>query len=190
MKKIILVLTIAALIFSGCAADNQDEDVKEETKWDPILICGIISGINEDMITVEVVEGSNDSVIVIKLSDETGWDISRDLMKENQYITAEISPVMTRSLPPQSNALRIVSLNDIILGEVTKITETAITLSPVNYYSDENVVINISEETKWAVERENVSVGNYIRVRVGMQMTASLPPQVAGVEVLSIETRD
>jgi len=142
------------------------------------------------MVTVEVIEGDNNPVIILKISDETQWGVSKDVMRVTQYITAEISPQMTRSMPPQANALKVLWLNDVLLGEVAEISEEQIILKPVNFNNHETVVISLSDTTIWDVARDSISVGHNIRVVIGMEMTMSIPPMTSGVRVLSIETHD
>jgi len=212
MKKAIIVLLAIAML-AGCSQVNtQDmkkvndiekidaETLPEDAPGEPIspelpesiTIGGIIENMSDDQITLVDVEGlEGETSVIVNISGTTQWDIPLGVMKEGQYVILEVSAMMTRSIPPQTNAISILNIYDVILGEVIEIDKKGMTLKPVSsYYAHEQVVVLISDKTDWSVEKDSVNVGNTIRVMVGMQMTASIPPQVPCIEVISIETNE
>lgn len=87
---------------------------------------------------------------------------------------------MTRSLPSQFVAIRVVSLSDIIYKKVIEVTPISITLESIFDFNRHEL---IKEGTKRRVKQ-----GAIIRVVVSNQITDSIFPKVVALEILSIET--
>lgn len=167
-------------------SDNDTTDTADTLE--SVTVSGIVAEILDDQILLTQVVGLNaGDTVMINIGEDTQWDIAKDFVKVGSLLQVELSPMMTRSIPPQSPALRILAVSDVFDGEIMKITEDQIEVKPVSdFYNHELVVLNLGEETTWTVSADALSEGTIIRVAVGQAMTMSIPPQVGATHILSI----
>lgn len=171
---------------------TKESDVEGQVAQDSLLITGIIVDANAEMMTLAEVEGlDGEYEIIANLNKDTVYDVSREFMTEGKFVKVEVTSMMTKSILPQCNALRVIEINDIVIGEVLEADDFSIRLRPLsNLYGNQEIIVIINENTKWRVVKESVVGGQIIRVMIDSKMTASVPPQVNGISILSIETRD
>lgn len=81
------------------AADNAEDNAIMDT----LSITGSVTAIENGMIIVESDEDSNNTV-ALKITDNTNGNTD---VKKGDKVTASYSPIMTRSIPPQSECFEI-----------------------------------------------------------------------------------
>lgn len=153
----------------------------------------------DDYTTFVALNITEDTVI----EDKDGNAVEASEIGKGDIVYAEFSAVMTKSLPPQSNAIKIQVLEKAeqdqeaaesrYYGKVSKIDENTLYMDGEDM--DAKLVIHISDETELKNEKgENISLADikentYLDVLTSPAYTASLPPQTnaVSVSVLSFE---
>ena len=202
-KTTIIILTLILLLSVGCTKvaanvnngtiteshqNKQSEDTQEPVS-EAIIAVGIISEIKEGMITLTSVKGLGaEETAVVLIGDETKWLAEKEDMQLGQTMTAELSPMMTRSLPPQSPAVSIISLENIIYGRVLEINEDSMVVKSENEYSyHEEVIIHFGEDTVWEIDKGEIKAGMIAQILPSDVMTMSIPPQTVAVRMISLQ---
>jgi hypothetical protein len=133
-----------------------------------------------------------DTVII----DESGMLLDLYDLDEGMRIDADISSAMTRSIPPQSNAYRIVVLEE-DEASVNTTTDRVVSVDLENnflltgnpYDTNDQMVFTISEETEIldqddnTISLEEIQPGQLVRVEHAMFQTLSIPPQSPAYQV-------
>jgi len=205
MKKTLIFILAAVLIFAaGCTKNmttenkttnddqiNESENAVDNTKdkIEAIIVTGIIKDIKDGMITLVNVKGLGaENVIVVLTGTETEWLANKDDMVQGLTMTAELSPMMTRSLPPQSPAIRIISLENIVYGQVLEVSDDRMLVKSTNEYGYyDEVVILFDESTQWDIDKDVIKVNMHVEVLPSDVMTMSIPPQTVAVKVLDVK---
>lgn len=116
-------------------------------------------------------------------------------LNEGMRINADFSSIMTRSIPPQSQAYRIVVLQEEASVNITTDRVVSVdtnnsfllTGNPYDFY--DQMVFNISNETvildqnSEAIPLEAIQPGQLVRVEHAIFQTASIPPQSPAYQV-------
>ncbi len=147
-------------------------------------------------------EGIEDYTVILNLPDETvledkdGNTIEVADITKGDLVYAEFSSAMTRSIPPQSNAIKIQVLKAADQGEVQENKYYGLvsqiegsTLYMDGEDMDAKLVIHVDDKTQVKNELgENIALsdikeGTYLEVVTSPAYTASLPPQTTAVSV-------
>ncbi len=127
----------------------------------------------------------NNTIII----DENGTSLDLYDLDEGMRIDADFSSAMTRSIPPQSIAYRIVLLQEeasvnITTDRVVSVdTNNGFLLTGNPYDINDQMVFNISEETvildqnEDTIPLEAIQPGQQVQVEHAMFQTLSIPPQ-------------
>lgn len=129
------------------------------------------------------------------ITDEGGNVIPVTDLREGMIINASISSLMTRSMPPQSQAftIRVIrrpSSDNITVGRIiskNNNTRSITTISDGNLSSI--IQFNTSSDTvilDWFGRRINftrLTIGMRVRIRHASFMTANIPPQTTAFEI-------
>lgn len=146
-KKIKLLLLTALCLILGTAAAFA---ATPNTSVDSVLrMHGTITEINDDMITVQDTEGNQSVALIVRwdteiLNGKNGEDVALSRLHVGDELTAYYSPVMTRSLPPQSKAYALVMGNgehDAIYMHVGEVEQTKNGVRILNSNNDVYVTI-------------------------------------------------
>jgi hypothetical protein len=121
--------------------------------------------------------------------DENGISLNMDDLNEGMRIDADFSSAMTRSIPPQSSAYRIVVLQEETAVNITTDRVVSVdtnngfllTGNPYDMYdqmiftiSDQTVILDQDNDT---IPLEDIQPGQLVRVEHAMFQTLSIPPQ-------------
>ena len=127
-----------------------------------------------------------DKTIII---DENGIILNLYDLDEGMRIDADFSAMMTRSIPPQSNAFRIVLLQEeasvnITTDRVVSVdTNNGFLLTGNPYDMNDQMAFNISKETVLLdqedepITLEEIQPGQLVQVEHATFQTMSIPPQ-------------
>lgn len=150
-------------------------------------------------------EGIEDHTIALNLTDDTvledkdGNAIEAADITKGDMVYAEFSSAMTKSIPPQSNAIKIQVLKKAeatdevaqeesrYYGLVSKIEDNTLYMDGVDM--DCKLVVHISDETVFQNEKgeeialSDIKENTYLDVLTSPAYTASLPPQTTAVSV-------
>lgn len=121
--------------------------------------------------------------------DENGISFNLYDLNKGMRVDADFSTIMTRSIPPQSNAFLIVVLQDETSLNITTDRVVSVdvengfllTGNPYDIYDQMN--FNISDETVFLdrngenISFEDIQPGQMVRVEHAMFQTLSIPPQ-------------
>ncbi|MFT4143498.1 MAG: hypothetical protein QM644_03500 [Mobilitalea sp.] len=127
----------------------------------------------------------NNTIII----DEDGISLNIDNLIDGMRIDADFSAMMTRSIPPQSNAYRIVVLQEDDYVNVT--TDRVVSVDINNnrfltgnpYDTNDQMVFTISDETVLfdqnnnPITLEEIMPGQLVEVEHAIFQTLSIPPQ-------------
>ena len=127
-----------------------------------------------------------DNTIII---DENGMELNLYDLNEGMRVDADFSSAMTRSIPPQSSAYRIVVLEEEDSVEFT--TDRVVNVDPSNgflltgnpYDMYDQMIFTISYQTvildqdNDTIPLEDVQPGQLVRVEHAIFQTLSIPPQ-------------
>lgn len=139
-----------------------------------------LTGVNQVSLNV----GRNTIII-----NENGENLSLNDLSEGMRIDAEFSTVMTRSIPPQSQAYRIVVLNEepnisVTVDRVVGVdTSNGFLLTGNPYDMYDQKIFNISDTTiildqnDMPIPLEAIQPGQMVRVEHAIFQTLSIPPQ-------------
>nr|WP_314464120.1 hypothetical protein [uncultured Clostridium sp.] len=133
------------------------------------------------------------------LIDQFGETISLCSITKGTYVNATFSSIMTRSIPPQSNAYRIIAMSAASSYRIT--TDRILWVDTDNHFvytgnpNDENsqmrfVITSATEiidENGNPLTDEDLKPGKMVRIKHSIIQTASIPPQSAAfvIELLS-----
>ncbi|MCJ8010846.1 peptidase [Paenibacillus sp. KQZ6P-2] len=162
---------------------------------------GVITGTNGSQITVvgKGLDGRGQQQVVLninkdtRIEDRNGNVLSKDVLKENVLVEATYGPAMTFSIPPMTNATKIVVKDTLVKAEgtVKKMdTDKKSSLIYLDVNSDNevsnDVILNVTDQTK-IVSQSGDSVqltpGTKVVAYHSMIMTRSLPP-ISNAEVI------
>lgn len=127
-----------------------------------------------------------DKTIII---DENGITLNLYDLEEGMQVDADFSAMMTRSIPPQSNAFRIVLLQE--EASVNMTTDRVVSVDTDNgflltgnpYDMNDQMAFNISKETvlldqeEEPITLEEIQPGQLVQVEHATFQTMSIPPQ-------------
>ena len=156
-----------------------------------------------------LVPGENNMLFTELLQLNVGWDtiltnqfnesISLCRIIKGMRINAWFSTAMTRSIPPQSNAYRIVAF--LPAPSVRTLTDRVAYTDPVNGFLYTGNPNNIADQIRFVISNmtqivdhsgnpiplESLQPGQLVRVEYGDFQTASIPPQTPAflVQVLT-----
>lgn len=123
------------------------------------------------------------------IMDENGAPLNLYDLNKGMRVNADFSSAMTRSIPPQSNAYRIVVLQEEVSVNIT--TDRVVSVDTNNnflttgnpYDMYDQMIFNISNETvildrnRNAIPLEAIQPGQLVRVEHANFQTLSIPPQ-------------
>lgn len=214
IKKATAIIMGATIMMSSAAmvmADNNINSVGLESSisvenniTSKVIIKSIEKGEEITRILVTPVDDSSMD-IMLNISDDTKIDL--ETLKEGDIVLATYSKAMTRSIPPQSNAIEIVrensNMDDIaaqpnlslmnlnaIISEITDeegyksilVDDSNDKNSQISLNIDNNtIVMNANGE---AVNFSDLKAGDRINVVHSLAMTFSLPPQTYAYAVI------
>ncbi len=130
----------------------------------------------------------NNTIII----DEEGTSLNLNNLNEGMRIDADFSAMMTRSIPPQSNAYRIVVLQEEMEEVSAYITTDRVVSVDVDnnflltgnpYDMNDQMVFTISDETVLLdqnnnpISLEDIQPGQMVEVEHAIFQTLSIPPQ-------------
>lgn len=127
----------------------------------------------------------NNTIII----DEKGISLNMYDLQEGMRINADFSSAVTRSIPPQSSAYRILVLQEeasyyITTDRVVSVdTNNGLLLTGNPYDMYDQMMFNISDETMIldqngnAIPLEAIQPGQKVRVEHAIYETLSIPPQ-------------
>jgi hypothetical protein len=151
-----------------------------------ILISIDVSDENNVIYMQEIRLNIGDNTIII---DENGIELNLDDLNEGMRVDADFSSAMTRSIPPQSSAYRIVVLEEEDSVEYT--TDRVVSVDPSNGFlltgnpndmydqmiftiSNQTVILNQDNEM---IPLDEIQPGQLVRVEHAIFQTLSIPPQ-------------
>ncbi|BCJ97157.1 hypothetical protein [Anaerocolumna chitinilytica] len=128
---------------------------------------------------------ANNTIII----DEKGISLNMYDLQEGMRIDADFSSAVTRSIPPQSSAYRILVLQEEASFYIT--TDRVVSVDTINgllltgnpYDMYDQMMFNISDETMIldqngnAIPLEAIQPGQKVRVEHAIYETLSIPPQ-------------
>ncbi len=130
----------------------------------------------------------NNTIII----EEDGTSLNLNNLNEGMRIDADFSAMMTRSIPPQSNAYRIVVLQEEVEEVSAYITTDRVVsvdadnnflLTGNPYDMNDQMVFTISDETVLLdqnndpISLEDIQPGQMVEVEHAIFQTLSIPPQ-------------
>lgn len=161
-----------------------------------LIISYAVAGEN-DMVNMELVQlniGWNTILI-----DQYGETISLCSIVKGTYVNATFSTVMTRSIPPQSNAYRVIAMLEVTSYVVT--TDRIVRIDPDNHFVYTGNPHNEREQMRFLITnatqildqngtpitQADLMPGEMVRIKHASFQTASIPPQTNAyvIEVLS-----
>lgn len=214
IKKATAIIMGATIMMSSAAmvmADNNINSVGLESSisvenniTSKVIIKSIEKSEEITRILVTPVDDSSMD-IMLNISDDTKIDL--ETLKEGDIVLATYSKAMTRSIPPQSNAIEIVrensNMDDIaaqpnlslmnlnaIISEITDEEGYKSILVDDSNDKDSQISLNIDNNTivmnanGEAVNFSDLKAGDRINVVHSLAMTFSLPPQTYAYAVI------
>ena len=182
-KKIkFLLLTAMCLILTSAVAFA----ATPKAPVDQVLRThGTITEINNDMITVQDTEGKQAVTLIVRwdteiLNGKNGENVDLNRLHVGDELTAYYSPVMTRSLPPQSKAYALVMGNgehDAIYMHVGEIEQTKNGVRILSSNNDVYVTIPKTVED----DADKLKKGDKILVWYDF-MALSMPAQATAIK--------
>lgn len=129
-----------------------------------------------------------------QISDYNGNSLNLWNIRPGRYIDAEFSSTMTRSIPPQANAFKIiVGHEDFITDMGVRVVSTGriVQVDPINHYfimgssrnASDRVRFNVTDKTVYLDRKGNrinlgaLRIGQNARVTHAGFQTMSIPPQ-------------
>lgn len=158
-----------------------------------------ITEINKESKTITV-EDFDRGTVMVHLTDETeivnskGEKLSLDDLNNERQINVIYGDVMTASLPPITDAVKIEVTDeipqDIISGAVTEILNENEKVAQIEIEKDgKKTVLNISDETEITandgsvLKAEDIKKDDVLRVMTTGISTRSIPPQMTAVKI-------
>lgn len=163
-----------------------EEVVTDNGRTGHILIAFGVSDNGEKVRIQEIrLNVGADTVII----DEKGVSLNLYYLERGMRISAEFSAAMTRSIPPQAYAYRIVLLQNI--ATVTVTTDRVVGVDEANgfllvgspYDMYDQIIFTISNDTvildryNNPIQLEELQPGQMVRVEHAIFQTLSIPPQ-------------
>ncbi len=164
MKKIAMIIVFALIAAFGAAA--------ESTYVEPVLLEGIVTGITEEGYIVDNAELGE---VMVLVNEETYIEATGDIAC-GDYVFVDYNGMMTRSLPPQINAMVIRMYK--LEGDVIEADTEANTLL-VSSPDFGDVIVNLPESYAGQEFTET-----HVTVYFSGAMTMSLPPQIGAAVVI------
>lgn len=173
------------------------EDMYTSNSRTGYLIISYADPGENDMINIELIQLNIGWETL--LFDQFGEAISLCSITKGTYVNATFSTMMTRSIPPQSNAYRIIAMVEASSYRIT--TDRILWVDTDNHFvytgnpNDENeqmrFVISsateIIDENGNGLTEDDLKPGKMVRIRHASFQTASIPPQTTAfvIELLS-----
>ncbi len=131
----------------------------------------------------------NDTILL----DQFGQPISLGDLREGMMVYAEFSSAMTRSIPPQARAFRIIvvdnnfSVTEDRVAYVDSVNNFLYTGNPNNINTQMRFVITdatiIKDRRGRLIRLRDLRPGDFVRVEHAVFQTASIPPQTTAFNV-------
>jgi hypothetical protein len=163
------------------------EEVDANTERTGYILISLAVSDENNMISMQEIRLNvgNNTIII----DENGISLNLYNLNKGMRIDADFSTAMTRSIPPQSNAYRIVVLQEELSVNIT--TDRVVSVDTYNgflltgnpYDMYDQFIFNISNETvildqnNSTIPLEMIQPGQMVRVEHAMFQTLSIPPQ-------------
>ena len=165
MKKIVALVLIAVI---GCIAAFAENNVENN-----VMAGGTVIGFNDD--GGYIIENAEHGMIEVAVNEETYAETMRDIAA-GDYIFVEYDGQMTRSIPPQVNAVSVRMY--VLEGDIVEHSaeEDAVTLMTETHGE---VYVTLPEEWK-----DTEIDFEYMTVYFDGVMTMSLPPRMNGAYVV------
>ncbi len=151
-----------------------------------IIITAGVTDENSVFYTEEIrLNVGRDTIII----DEEGNPLSLHDLEKGMRIDADFSAAMTRSIPPQAYAFRIVAFQEEITVDITRDrvvgldVENGFLLTGNPYDINDQMIFTISDETMIlgpygrVIPLAAIQAGQMVRVEHAIFQTASIPPQ-------------
>lgn len=171
MTKIIAILSAILLVILGLTASNTtttaEESVEIEANEEIYEMTGTVQEITFNYFLIENADGQQ---VQVNIYDETITE--GEAPEIGSLIHVLYNGMMTRSLPPQVNALRIGCY--VRTGAIVELTESGFTLD------DGMEIIEVHAE---AALLSGLETGDTVKVYFNGAMTMSLPAQI-GAELI------
>ena len=169
MTKIIAILSAILLAVLGLSfsAPVTEEPIIEETQEEIHEMTGTVSEVTDTNILITNADGQQ---VQVNTYDDTIWE--GNAPAAGDLIHVLYNGMMTRSLPPQINALRIGCY--VFTGHIVELTETGFTLDT----GDDIIDVHTAAELISGLEN-----GQQVTVYFNGAMTMSLPAQI-GAELI------
>ncbi len=163
-----------------------EEVVVNNARTGYLLISFGVSDENSVIYREEVRLNIGENTIII---DENGRTLNLNNLREGMRVDADFSAAMTRSIPPQANAYRIVVLEEEASVAIT--TDRVVSVDTNNHFlltgnpNDiyDQMVFTISRETvirsqdNQPISLGDIKPGQLVRVEHATFQTLSIPPQ-------------
>ena len=193
MRKLkLLLMTMLCLVFATTVAFAAKSDgiQLQPPQTDVLSMHGVITEISADreMITITDKNNANQSVaLIVKwntkvLNGENGNKYNIDKLKVGDELTAYYSPIMTRSLPPQSVAYAIVvgdGQHDGIYTKVAQVEQTENGTRILN--SNNDMLVTIPDSVN--ADAKNLKPGQKVLVWYDF-VALSLPGQATATKAV------
>lgn len=150
-----------------------------------------------DMINIELIQLNIGWETI--LIDQFGEAISLCSITKGSYVNATFSTVMTRSIPPQSNAYRIIAMVDSLSYRIT--TDRILLVDSDNHFVYTGNPNDESDQMRYVITSatdivgedgnpltlDDLKPGKMVRIKHANFQTASIPPQTTAfvIELLS-----
>ena len=190
MKKITMILTTAMMMIfcmAFAAAGSAAPAIGQEYPAEVLRLHGEITQINGNMVTVTDAQNKQSVAVKVKWNTEirngsNGKALNFDKLKKGDEVTAYYSPVMTRSLPPQSNGFAIVVGDGEHDGIYTKVAEVSRTEDGTKILSvNGDIIVTIPDSVN--AEAKDLKPGS--RVLVWYDFVAlSMPGQATATKAV------
>lgn len=168
--------------------------ISDDAVLDYNTIKGRVSAMAEDASYVNILE-ANGMETRINISDDTQYVQEADReWRMGNYVEVEVPPMMQPSIPPQTNAHKVLvneprqqgdgELMSVYRGSVTDISDDGMMVT----IEDERlgtVILNIDDETKYSDGvSKDIEAGNYIIAGSNGIQTFSIPPQAPALKII------
>ena len=150
-----------------------------------------------DMINIELIQLNIGWETI--LIDQFGEAISLCSITKGSYVNATFSTVMTRSIPPQSNAYRVIAMVDSLSYRIT--TDRILLVDSDNHFVYTGNPNDESDQMRYVITSatdivgedgnpltlDDLKPGKMVRIKHANFQTASIPPQTTAfvIELLS-----
>ena len=171
MTKIIAILSAVLLALAGIAvwpAGQQSDPIPEESYEEIVEMTGTVLEITD---TYYLIENSDGQQVQVNLYGETLFEGKTPEVGDLIHIL--YNGMMTRSLPPQINALRIGCY--VRTGAVVELTQEGFTLDD----GSEIIEVHAARELL-----DGIEAGNTVTVYFNGAMTMSIPAQIGAEMIL------